>query len=132
MPRRFQFSLKRLILLAVFVCLWLGGWHLRNNVRRFIEAEPAFVGRPIRIRGQYFEYNGPTLRDFIVIADGPLHSNVRPRIWSSDVVARRLGSGTYNLETSLEHARLPGVYRLRLYPIWPDGPPVSTTINVLP
>jgi hypothetical protein len=41
---------------VVLICLGLGGWHLLMTYGQFIEAEPALVGQPIKIRGRYFHF----------------------------------------------------------------------------
>lgn len=54
--RWFQFSLKTLMAAVVLICLGLGGWHLFWTYGQWIEAEPAVVGQPIKIRGRFFHF----------------------------------------------------------------------------
>jgi len=57
MARRwYQFSLKSLMAAVVVICLGLGGWHLLWTKGQYVEAEPAVVGQPIKIRGRFFRF----------------------------------------------------------------------------
>jgi hypothetical protein len=56
--RWFQFSLRSLMAAVVVNCLGLGGWHLLLKYGQYVEAEPAVVGQPIKIRGRFLDFGG--------------------------------------------------------------------------
>jgi hypothetical protein len=59
MARRwYQFNLKSLMAVVVLICLGLGGGHLLFVYGQYVEAEPAVVGQPIKIRGKFFHFGG--------------------------------------------------------------------------
>jgi len=57
--RWFQFRLKSLMAFVVVICIGLGGWHLLMTYGQWVEAEPAVVGQPIKIRGRFFHLGRP-------------------------------------------------------------------------
>jgi hypothetical protein len=56
MSRRFQFSLRALLGMAVVVCLALGGWHLLVRYGQFVEMAPTAANEP-RLRGQFIFFS---------------------------------------------------------------------------
>jgi hypothetical protein len=53
-----QYSLRSLMAMVAVICLGLGGWHLLLKYGQYVEAEPAVVGQPIKIRGRFFHVGG--------------------------------------------------------------------------
>ncbi|HWB14464.1 MAG TPA: hypothetical protein VG826_34885 [Pirellulales bacterium] len=59
MSRRFQFSLKTLLGLALVVCLVLGGWPMLKMAACHLEVADAVVGRPVAIRARFVRLSEP-------------------------------------------------------------------------
>lgn len=100
MSRRFQFSLRALLGLAVIVCLCFGARHIYvMHVASYVIAD-AKVGEPIVLRGQFFLLDAPASMGIRVgIAEpaaNPTRFRRRARTLSeADCNVVRNGLGTY-------------------------------------
>jgi hypothetical protein len=59
MSRRFQFSLRALLVATLVICLSLGVWHLLETYGTSVAVENARVGAPIVVKARYFWPRGP-------------------------------------------------------------------------
>ena len=60
MPRRFQFSLRALLVLVAVACVLLGAWHLLETYGTTIAIERPQVGEPLHVKATYFRPFGPS------------------------------------------------------------------------
>lgn len=119
MQRRwFQFRLRTLLGLVVLVCLVLGGWQLYwTYFGPFVQAEPAAVGQPIKIRGRFFDFRGLKSTVYTVKISKPM-ADGRPVICQSGSgFATRRGWWVYDVEIELAPLRKPGKYDVELHPL---------------
>jgi hypothetical protein len=98
MARRwYQFNLKSLMAIVAMICLGLGGWHLLLKYGRYVEAEPALVGQPIKIHGRFLHF-------FAGADSGQYELIVRSKKSSfrQSGIADRSGWGRYAIEAEYE------------------------------
>ncbi len=115
MTRRFQFSLRTLLIALVTVCIALGGWHLYFVFfGPYVEAAPTVAGQPIFVRGRFFDFFGMPSTVYVVqvVKLGP---NGKPiTCQSGSGYVQRSGLWSYNIEVELSPINKPGEYDLEL------------------
>ena len=131
MSRRFQFSLRALLVASVVICVGLGSWRFRSDTRQYVLADHVSVNAPIKVRGQFFHLDGPVIHHFLVLAEAPEKNGKRFR-WGESGLARRKGAGTYEVEARLTGADSPGTYKLMLWPMEPEQQCITSTVEVEP
>ncbi len=131
MTRRFQFSVRALLVGIVAICVGFGSWRFRSSNRQYVHASPVRVRQHIEVTGQFFELNGPEIHHFLVLAEAPEKDGKRLR-WGGLGISRRKGAGTYVIESLLNGADDPGTHKLLLWPMEPEGPCITSTLEVSP
>jgi hypothetical protein len=113
--RWLQFRLSSLLAFVFFVCIALGGLHLLIAYGQYVEAGPAVVGEPIKVRGRFFVFLPGEL-------NGSYEFNVPGGLFGLDghfwTGAKYSGWGRYEIDMQLTPSWKPGEYALR---ISPDG-----------
>ncbi|HQU46380.1 MAG TPA: hypothetical protein PK867_26470 [Pirellulales bacterium] len=111
MSRRFQFSLRALLVAAAVVPLMLGGAHLFSGYAQYIEVGPVQVDGSTVIEGRIVRFFGPLDLEYCLEVDGrPEHEG----IWSFGI-ARRKWLCIYPIQRDYDFSRRPpGQYRLTL------------------
>jgi hypothetical protein len=111
MVRRFQFRLKSLMATVVVICLGLGGWHLLWTKGRYVEAEPALVGQPIKIRGRFLHFfAGADSGQYELIVRGKKSS------FRQNGIAHRSGWGQYAIDEAFPSFDRSGEFTMTLTP----------------
>lgn len=131
MSRRFQFSLRAMLVVSVAICVAMGSWRLHHDRRQYVHASPVPVNWQIDVTGQFFHLNGPEIHQFVVVAEAPEKDGKRFR-WGSTGIARRKGAGTYEITTRLRPAEAPGIYKLMLWPMEPERPCITSKVAIVP
>src|SRR5487761_1221730 len=134
MSRRFQFTLRALLVAVVAICIGLGARHIYvMHFSSYVVAETAKVGKPIRLQSQFFLREGADSTVFWlrVAAQG-----YRRRLLETKGRAERIGVGTYRFSVQMPTRSLnatqcwtaPGEFDLYLQPL--DGAVVTGHVVV--
>jgi hypothetical protein len=122
MARRwYQFNLKSLMAIVVVICLGLGGWHLLFTYGQYVEAEPAVVGQPIKIRGRFFHFGGEATRKYNLDVFECCSNSQNGHLVRG--TAHQIGLGRYELEFEMDPVNEPTEFTLELRP--KGGSPIS-------
>ena len=114
MTRRFQFSLRALLLVTAILCLPLGGWHLFKKYGQFIEASPIIAGQPIVVNGRLIQFFGPKRCHYCLDIWGN-HGGGLVLLHTCYGFADRSGPFTYSIHAEYSIPQFqPGQYRLAL------------------
>jgi len=100
------------------ICLGLGGWNFL--FRQYVEADPAVVGQPIKIRGRFFHFFAGKDSGLYVLDAGDDR-------WEFGY-ANRIGWGRHDVETVLPSLDGPGEFTVTLRPM--SGSPIRGNIVV--
>lgn len=114
MRLKLQFRLKTLLAAVVGICLLLAAGKL--YFRQFVEAGPAIVGQPFKVRGRFVDLAGYESAVFVVNV-----SRVTPggRVIYQSAAGRteRRWIGRYDFEVELATIQDAGEYDLELSPL---------------
>lgn len=112
MSRRFQFSLRALLVVVTVGCLLLGGWHLLKTYGQYIEASGRLrAGERISVRGRIIRPFGPEELSYNFIVYGVSSNNGVPSEalsrgcghWSYAYVAKRRWFCIYTVEAQVKN-----------------------------
>lgn len=119
MQRRwFQFRLRTLLAAVVALCFALGSWQLYwTYFGPYVEAEPTAVGRPIKVRGRFFDFRGPDSTVYSVYVSKLQPDGRRVVYQSAGGRVSRRGLWAYDVEVELAPIRLAGEFQIELLPI---------------
>ncbi|HEX5446605.1 MAG TPA: hypothetical protein VFW87_22495 [Pirellulales bacterium] len=137
MIRRFQFSLRGLLLAIFLVCLGLSAWRIyAGNFATCVVAETARVGQPIRLKGRFSLKNGADSERFEIDVQ-PFVGGRRPMICyeTSKWRALRNWGGVYRFAVPATCSgqscwTKPGEYALTV--LLPDGHYIAGRVSVRP
>lgn len=109
-----QFRLKTLLAAIVGICLLLGAGKL--YFRQFVEAGPAIVGQPFKVRGRFVDLSGNESAVFVVNVS---RVTAIGRVIYQSAAGRteRRGIGRYDFEVELATLRDEGEFDLELRPL---------------
>lgn len=109
-----QFRLRTLLAAIVGICLLLGAGKL--YFRQFIEAGPAIVGQPFKVRGRFVDLSGNESAVFVVNVS---RVTARGRVIYQSAAGRteRRGIGRYDFEVDFATIQKEGEYDLELRPL---------------
>ncbi|HET6879095.1 MAG TPA: hypothetical protein VFI31_03005 [Pirellulales bacterium] len=116
MSRRFQFSLRAVLLAMLLICLPLGAWQLLKTSGQYIEADQCKLGTPFSVKGRIIRPTGPQQLSY--------HFRIEERNGQCLInmfvtgAAKKAWPGTYAVDTEiplLASDIAPGEYRLSLY-----------------
>ena len=108
MRRRFQFSLRTLMILVVLLCVALGTWQVYlRYFTSFVELATTPVGQAIQVRGRFVRFGGSP-STAIAVYVRPIGKSVIAQSGSS--LVQKTGWGTYEFDIKLSPIQRPGEY----------------------
>jgi hypothetical protein len=112
MSRRFQFSLRTLLVAVAMLCIVLGGKSLASRVA-YVEAMPTAEKDTLLVRGRMFSFLGPESAVWTLLLYRHWDMPIDPQWAASGTVSRSLFA-FYDVELEIPRPLRPGEYALML------------------